>query len=142
MRDGDAFGRPVRLGWRKRRWRCPEPLCAVATWSETSAAIAMRAVLTDRAGAAAARRVGRNSDSVAEVRAYGTGWHTIMRQVRKHGQPRIDDPARTAFVAALGMDETALAARHPRPPHLVRGRAGGHRHRLAAGCHGRPHRQR
>lgn len=30
-----------------------------------------------------------------------------LRQVRKHGQPRIDDPARTAFVAALGMDETA-----------------------------------
>ncbi len=25
----------------------------------------------------------------------------------RHGQPRVDDPARTAFVSALGMDETA-----------------------------------
>jgi transposase len=62
-------------------------------------------VLTERARAAAARRVGRDADSVAEVaRAYGTGWHTVMRAVREHGQPRVDNPARTALVAALGME--------------------------------------
>ena len=25
--DLPAFGRPVRLGWRKRRWMCPNPDC-------------------------------------------------------------------------------------------------------------------
>jgi len=63
VRDVDAFGRPVRLRRRKRRWRCPEPLCATATWTETSPVIGSRAVLTERARAAAARRVGRDADS-------------------------------------------------------------------------------
>jgi transposase len=108
VRDVDAFGRPVRLRWRTRRWHCPEPLCAVSTWTETHAANAARAVLTERARAEAARRVGSDADSVAEVaRDYGTGWHTINRAVWDHGKPRVDDPARTADVAALGMDETA-----------------------------------
>jgi len=30
-----------------------------------------------------------------------------MRALREHGQPLVDDPARTAVVASLGMDETA-----------------------------------
>ena len=108
VRDTDAFGRPVRLRWRKRRWRCCEPLCATKTWTERIAAVAPRAVLTERARRDACLRVGRDGDSVAEVaRAYGTGWHTIMDAVRGHGQPLIDDPARLADVTALGMDETA-----------------------------------
>jgi len=49
VRDVDAFDRPVRLWWRKRVWRCHEPLCAQVTWTETSDAIAPRAVLTERA---------------------------------------------------------------------------------------------
>ena len=106
--DVDAFGRPVRLRWRKRRWRCPEPAGAVATWSEQHRGIASRALLTEQARRDACVRVGRDGDSVAEVaRAYGTGWHTIMAAVRAVGQPLIDDPARLADVTALGMDETA-----------------------------------
>ena len=49
-RDLPAFGRPVRLVWRKRRFRCDEPLCAVASWTETSDLLASRCVLTRRAG--------------------------------------------------------------------------------------------
>jgi zinc-finger of transposase IS204/IS1001/IS1096/IS1165 len=30
-----AFGRPATLVWRKRRWRCPEPVCPGGTWTET-----------------------------------------------------------------------------------------------------------
>lgn len=108
VRDVDAFGRPVRLRWRKRRWRCREAPCPAVTWSETSTAIAARAVLTERARRAACRRVGRDGLSVAAVaREYGTGWHTIMRAVWDHGAPLVDDPARLADVAMLGMDETA-----------------------------------
>jgi transposase len=49
--------------------------------------------------------VGEDADSVAEVaRAYGVGWHTAMGAVAEHGTPRVDDPARLAGVAAVGMD--------------------------------------
>ena len=36
VRDLACFGRPARLRWIKRRWRCREPQCAVRTWTETS----------------------------------------------------------------------------------------------------------
>jgi transposase len=35
------------------------------------------------------------------------GWHTIMRAVIDVGEPLVDDPARTAGVTALGVDETS-----------------------------------
>jgi len=34
-RDVECFGRPTRLVWLKRRWRCAEPDCEVKTWTET-----------------------------------------------------------------------------------------------------------
>ena len=40
----------------------------------------------------------------------GVGWGAVMRAVREHGTPLIDDPARLAGVAALGVDETAFLA--------------------------------
>ena len=108
VRDVDAFGRPVRLRWRKRRWRCPEPACLTVTWTEETDAIAPRAVLTERAREHACRRVGRDGVSVAKVaRDRGVGWHTVMRAVIAYGQPLVDDPSRLVGVAALGMDETA-----------------------------------
>ena len=39
VRDLPIAGRPTVLMWSKRRWRCPDPDCAVSTWSETSEAI-------------------------------------------------------------------------------------------------------
>ena len=115
VRDVDAFDRPVRLRWRKRVWRCHEPLCAQVTWTEQCDAIASRAVLTERAARRACRRVGREGLSVAAVaRDLGVGWHTVMRSVWRHGQPLVDDPARLEGVTALGMDETSFlrANRH------------------------------
>ena len=43
VRDLPAGGRPVTLVWVKRVWRCVQPGCPVATWTETSPAIAPRA---------------------------------------------------------------------------------------------------
>lgn len=52
--------------------------------------------------------MGADADSVAaQARAFGVGWHTAWKAVVDHGQPIVDDPARTATVAALGVDETA-----------------------------------
>ena len=32
--DLPAFGRPVRLRWRKRRWTCPNPDCEIRSFIE------------------------------------------------------------------------------------------------------------
>lgn len=123
VRDVEAFGRRVRLRWRKRRWRCPELACAARTWTETSAVIAPRAVLTERARVQACRRVGRDGHSVAAVaRDLGVGWHTVMNAVVEVGTPLVEDPARTAGVRALGVDETSfLRARPGRRSRFVTG---------------------
>lgn len=34
VRDLPVAGRPSRLRWRKRLWRCHEPLCVRQTWTE------------------------------------------------------------------------------------------------------------
>src|SRR5918995_3840841 len=116
-------GRPVVLWWRKRLWRCREPACKVRTWTEQAAAIRPRAVLTERARAEACRRVGKDAHAVAAVaRDLGVGWATIMRAVRDHGQPLVDDPTRLEGVAALGLDETSfLKATRLAPTRYVTG---------------------
>jgi transposase len=109
VRDVDAFGRPARLRWRKRVWRCREPACDTRTWTEQTEAVGPRRSMTERARKAACRRVGRDGHSVAQVaRDAGVGWHTIMACVRDHGRGLVDDPDRLAGVTALGMDETAF----------------------------------
>ena len=85
--------------------RCPD---LDRDQSSTSRA---RASLTERARAEACRRVGEDGHDVAAVAVeYGVGWHTVMRAVRDHGRPLIDDPARLAGVTAVGVDETAFLA--------------------------------
>jgi transposase len=114
VRDLPMAGRPVVLVWAKRKWRCPDPDCAVKTWSETTEAIGARAALTERARAEMCRRVGEDEDSVAEVaRAFGVGWHTAMTAVRDHGRPLVEDPERLDGVDALGLDETRFLAATP-----------------------------
>ena len=50
LRDLPCFGRPARLVWIKRRWRCPDTDCDARTWTEHSDHIDAQAVLTRRAG--------------------------------------------------------------------------------------------
>jgi transposase len=77
VRDLPAGGRQVTLVWLKRVWRCAEPACEQRTWSEHSPAIRPRAVLTERARAECARRVGQDATDVARVAAeLGVGWGT------------------------------------------------------------------
>lgn len=67
VRDLACFGRPVRLMWRKRRWRCPDQDCAAKTWTEHSDHVDAQVVLTRRAGAEACRQVGENARPVSSV---------------------------------------------------------------------------
>nr|WP_164710224.1 transposase [Euzebya pacifica] len=78
VRDLAIGGRPCRLVWSKRIWRCREPLCPTATWTE--------------------RR-----DDVARPR-HGSAMH----EVTDDGLPLVDDPARTAGVSSLGVDERSF----------------------------------
>jgi transposase len=106
-RDLAAFGRPARLRWIKRRWRCEEPRCATRTWTESSPWFSSRCLLTDRAGAECCRQVGRNARPVSQMAdELGVCWDTVMAAVREHGEPLVDDPARVGMVTALGVDET------------------------------------
>jgi transposase len=123
VRDLPIGGRPVVLRWRKRIWRCAEPACGVRTWTEQTEVIRARVVLTERAGAKACRRVGKDAHTVAAVaRDLGVGWATSMRAVSDHGRSLVDDPTRLEGVAALGLDETSfLKATRTAPTRYVTG---------------------
>jgi transposase len=123
VRDLPMADRTVVLVWAKRLWRCPERACPTGTWSEESDAIGPRAVLSERARAEVARRVGPGEQSVARVaRDFGVGWHAAMAAVWDHGRPRVDHLARLGAPVAIGLDETSfLAATAQHPTLLVTG---------------------
>ena len=109
IRDLACFGRPVRLVWRKRRWRCPDRDCAAKTWTEHSDHVDAQVVLTRRAGAEACRQVGENARPVSGVaEEMGVCWWTVMNAVVEHGTPLVDDPDRVGQVRYLGVDETSM----------------------------------
>lgn len=105
--DLPAFGRSAVLVWHKRRWRCPERACEVATFTEQQPAIAAaRAGVTDRAGRWMTRQVGQGQAVSAVAAELGCDWHTVMDAVVAYGTPLIADPDRVGTVTALGLDET------------------------------------
>ncbi|MFQ5516124.1 MAG: transposase family protein [Acidimicrobiia bacterium] len=61
FRDLPCFGRPSRLVWSKRRWRCRRTGCAAKTWTETSTEVTPRTMLTRRAGWEMCPQVGANA---------------------------------------------------------------------------------
>lgn len=139
VRDLPISGRPVRLVWCKRLWRCSDADCAIKTWSERSELIPPRASLTARAGKEMCRRVGEEGDSVAAVALeFGVGWHTAMGAVVEHGQRLVDDPARLGAPGALGLDETAfLSASATRRREMITGFVDLDRHQLLDVARGR-----
>jgi len=120
VRDLPIAGRPVRLVWAKRIWRCPDGDCAAVTWSEAHEQIGPRALLTRRARVEICRRVGQDADSVAQVaREFGVGWHTAMGAVREHGMSLVEDPERLGAPNALGLDETSFLRAGPKHPTVM-----------------------
>jgi transposase len=114
MRDLPCFGRPARLVWLKRRWRCPEADCPMKTWTEQSEHLPSRCLLSARAGAEACRQVGELARPVSKVaEEMGVCWWTAMGAVEFHGKPLVDDPLRIGKVSALGVDETSFLKATP-----------------------------
>ena len=114
IRDLSCFGRPARLVWIKRRWRCVDADCDARTWTEHSDHVDAQAVLTRRAGAEACRQVGEEARPVSRVAAeFGVCWWTVMNAVTEHGTPLVDDPHRVGSVRQLGVDETTYLSATP-----------------------------
>ena len=65
VRDLPAGGMPVILRWRKRIFQCRYSLCENKTWTEQHAAVAPRAVLTERARQWAFEQVGFHDRAVS-----------------------------------------------------------------------------
>jgi transposase len=105
--DVPCFGRPVRLVWRKRTWRCAEPRCPARSWTEQHENVARpRALLTTRACWWAVGQLRREHASVAGIaRQLGTSWRTVWRAVAPLLAEMAADEARFADVTSLGVDE-------------------------------------
>ena len=112
--DLPAFGRPARLVWHKRRWRCAQPRCSAGAVTGQGPEIAPpREELTARAGRWATRRAGR-ARPVDEVAEELGSWHRVMASVRCWGSALLGAGiAGISDVEALGLDE-ALTRRRGR----------------------------
>ena len=106
--DLPAFGRPVRLRWRKRRWTCPNPDCTIRSFIEQDPTIGpQRALLTSRAARWVTIQVGGRGRSVDEVAAeLGCDWHTVNNEVGRWGEALLGaDTDRIGEVGAVGIDK-------------------------------------
>ncbi|HRA07891.1 ISL3 family transposase [Phycicoccus elongatus] len=105
--DAPAFGRPVRIVWRKRRWLCPDPGCPVGSFVEQDERVAApRSRLTARACWWAIGQIGREHASVNGLRRQlGCGWRTVWETIKPLLQEAAADPSRFEGVTRLGVDE-------------------------------------
>lgn len=116
--DLPCFGRPDELVWRKRTWRCEQPLCAIRSWTEQHENLARpRALLTTRACWWAISQIRREHASVAGIaRQLGTTWRTVWKTIEPLLQAMADDESRFAGVASLGVDEHIWHHVSTKPP--------------------------
>ncbi len=106
LNDIPAFGAPVELMWRARRYRCAEPLCSGGSFTEDSDLAPPGSLLTTRAAWWAIGCLQRDTASVASVsRRLGVDWHTVWNAIKPLLQELAADPARFEAVEILGVDE-------------------------------------
>src|SRR5215213_4028282 len=105
--DTPCFGRPVRLVWRKRTWRCAEPSCPAGVVTEQHSDLARpRALLTIRACWWAIGQLRREHASVTGIaRQLGTTWRTVWTSIEPLLKAMAEDENRFDGVATLGVDE-------------------------------------
>ena len=105
--DAPAFGRPVRVVWRKRTWRCAEPACSGRSFTEQDERISRpRGLMTNRACWWAINQLRTEHASVSGLaRQLATTWRTVWRSIRPLLEAMAADPARFDGVTDLGVDE-------------------------------------
>ena len=106
LHDAPCFGRPVRVRWRKRIWRCPDPGCGRSTWTEVHPYAAPRAKLTARAVAWAVAGLRHDDTTVSAVaRRLGVAWDTVMNAVTAAATDLLAAGDRLTGVQTIGVDE-------------------------------------
>jgi transposase len=105
--DAPAFGRPVRVLWRKRSWRCREPACPARSFTEQDERVTRpRGLLTTRACWWAIGQLRAEHASILGLaRQLGTTWPTVWSSIKPLLEKLADDPARFDGVTTLGVDE-------------------------------------
>jgi transposase len=115
LHDIPAFGAPVQLRWRQRRYRCTESACLVGGFSEDHELAVSRGKLTVRAAWWAISCIQRDNASVASLaRRLGVDWHTVWEAIKPLLAELSDDPNRLTGVHTVGVDEH-IWHHQPRP---------------------------
>lgn len=98
---------PVRVIWRQRAWRCPDPGCPRGTFVEqVPALVAPRGSLTARAVDWAVGQLRREHATVQGLaRQLGVDWKTLWRAIKLRLQELAADESRFEGVVSLGVDE-------------------------------------
>ncbi len=102
-----AFDGHVSVEWVKKRWRCAEPLCGKATFTEYTEQVPPRARLTRRLREAITHAVSGEVRAVARVAAqFCVSWPTVQRMIRD-ATARLEEARgdRPRLVTHLGIDE-------------------------------------
>jgi transposase len=106
--DLPVYGTPMRLGWRKHRMCCADPVCPRRSWVLPDHRIAAKGcLLTTRAAKWATVQVG-GGRTVSEVAAeLDCDWHTVNDAVTTYGSALLAaDRRRLTKTRAIGLDET------------------------------------
>ncbi len=98
---------PVRVIWRQRTWRCPDPACARGTFVEqVPALVAPRGLLTVRAVDWAVGQLRREHATVQGLaRQLSVDWKTLWRSIKPRLVELAADESRFDGVVSLGVDE-------------------------------------
>lgn len=100
IRHLPCFGRPTRLVWVKRRWRCVEPACEAKTGPRVPSTSTPKWCRPAGPEPEACRQLGKLARPVSTVAAeLGVCRLTVMNTVVQHGAPLVDDPRRIRAVS-------------------------------------------
>jgi len=106
LHDAPCFARAVRVRWFKRIWRCREPACPRATWTEDHSFAAPRAKLTARAVAWAVDALRHDDTTMSAIaRHLGVAWDTCWSAIKPHAETLIKVSGRVRGVKTIGVDE-------------------------------------
>ena len=106
--DAPCFTASVWLSWRKRRWRCLDPDCALTSFAEQSPQVApARALLTTRATRWAIQQLCFENVSIQGLeRQLGCSWKTLWCVVKPVLQAASEDESRFAGSARWAWTNT------------------------------------
>lgn len=106
LHDAPCFGRPVRVRWFKRIWRCPEASCPRRTWTEQHPFAAPRAKLTARAITWAVDALRHDDTTVSALaRRLGVAWDTCWNAIAQAAKELVKQPRRLQAIKTIGVDE-------------------------------------